>query len=187
MRGFLIMRSARRDRLKRSVRHLDHLSCIWFQAHRMCSTFPTCHAGRGSVGLTWRAETLLRVSSWEAKVNQPCQEFPVHRQTTSPNGAEVPFGAVLRSQMRSPPLFGAPISGVMPNKLAKQTLSTNAADHSFKLYKALVRDFPSLLGAKEVVFWDKARNPCTVIVVGIDISWGSAHCGGRLHKKQGTC
>ena len=83
------MRSARRDRLKRSVRHLDHLSCIWFQAHRMCSTFPTCHAGRGSVGLTWRAETLLRVSSWEAKVNQPCQEFPVHRQTTSPNGAEV--------------------------------------------------------------------------------------------------
>ncbi|CAJ1391861.1 unnamed protein product [Effrenium voratum] len=26
-------------------------------------------------------------------------------------------------------------AGVMPNKLAKQTLSTNAADHSFKLYK----------------------------------------------------
>lgn len=26
-------------------------------------------------------------------------------------------------------------AGVMPNKLAKQTLSTNPTDHSFKLYK----------------------------------------------------
>ena len=27
------------------------------------------------------------------------------------------------------------VVGVMPNKLAKQTLSTNPADHSFRLYK----------------------------------------------------
>ena len=36
--------------------------------------------------------------------------------------------------------------GVMPNKLAKQTLSTNAADHSFKLYKELGR--AGTLGAR---------------------------------------